>query len=78
MKVNQMVRAFDRNRMKITQPKADLPFAKIEGVTVTTLREKNKILGWRVNAKVFMVGRGTILQAWIKTETYINKLLKKK
>lgn len=49
----------------------------ISGLRVTTLRIKNKITGWDVNGRTFMRGSDTLLEAWKKAESFINKSLTK-
>lgn len=55
-----------------------IPFFSFNGLSITTLNEGGKILGWCVkNDKVrkeFKVKGGKILAAWKKVENYLNKL----
>lgn len=55
-----------------------VPFFSSNSLSITTLNEGGKILGWRVkNGKVkkeFKVKGGKILATWKKVETYLNKI----
>lgn len=55
-----------------------VPFFSSNGLSITTLNEGGKILGWCVkNGKVkkeFKVKGGKILATWKKLELYLNKL----